>query len=271
MQHEIIYTSKAAKFIVKSVPAMNCSKTTGTKGGSWNFCTHMKSMEKLGPFFNVGLANFIVKYLSPTSLLEFGCGIGLYVDYMSRFAPKIKTAIGIEPENMAAGGVFAQGKWLGHVEPIQLAMDVALVPDDVLQSLGEFDVVLSIEVLEHIPVKYHTRIIEFLVNKTKKFLVFSAAPPKQNGIGHIPEAMKLKSHWISIFSEKGLVHLPEMSTLLSLSCDKIYWYHKKNIFVMGRPAIVNDTEYKYLPIERTKRDINKLFFHIQNNLKKNVI
>lgn len=36
--------------------------------------------------FNRGLATFLTQGVAPTSSLEFGCGLGLYADYIARSA-----------------------------------------------------------------------------------------------------------------------------------------------------------------------------------------
>ena len=97
----------------------------GDQGGHWDHLTHLKVYGCPTPFvppyalgqpdrpghdlrwgsyglnFNVGLATFL-RLLEPTSVLEFGCGIGLYADYLAR--PVAPT------QACPAGGEYTEGK-----------------------------------------------------------------------------------------------------------------------------------------------------------------
>ena len=61
----------------------------------------------------------------------------------------------------------------------------------------QYDLVMTIEVFEHIPSIYHEHIIHALLQATTTYLLFSAAQPGQVGEGHIPSSMKTRLQWIS--------------------------------------------------------------------------
>jgi hypothetical protein len=63
-------------------------------------------------------------HLKPKSTLEFGCGIGLYVDYLTRYNQNLSVAIGIEPNVMSAAGIFGRKHPRAKVAPIGLAMNI---------------------------------------------------------------------------------------------------------------------------------------------------
>jgi 2-polyprenyl-3-methyl-5-hydroxy-6-metoxy-1,4-benzoquinol methylase len=60
----------------------------------------------------------------------------------------------------------------------------------------KYDLVMTIEVLEHIPVEFHHYVIQALTKMTKKWLVVSAAHPGQPGEGHIGPSMKTQKQWM---------------------------------------------------------------------------
>lgn len=60
----------------------------------------------------------------------------------------------------------------------------------------QYELVMTIEVLEHIPVTYHEHIIRALSKATTNYLLFSAAQPGQDGEGHVPASMKTRTQWI---------------------------------------------------------------------------
>lgn len=63
--------------------------------------------------------------------------------------------------------------------------------------------VMTIEVLEHIPVGFHLHVIQALTQATKQYLLFSAAHPGQPGEGHVGPSMKTREQWIEEITRTG--------------------------------------------------------------------
>lgn len=125
-----------------------------------------------------GLARFLAYELQPTSVLEFGCGVGLYIDYLCHKRP-LQRAWGVEPEPMLFdGSVFHSVNKLDAC-PAQLTSNIFSMDDSDLENWGQFDLVYSIEVAEHLQQQQHSRLARFLAARTAKWLVFSAAHPGQ--------------------------------------------------------------------------------------------
>ncbi len=222
---------KWSKFVASNKDN-NLDSHLGENGGEWTWCTHLM---KYGPNFDRGLANFLSGILRPASTLEFGCGIGLYINYIEQFTTNpnkdISKFIGIEPESMIDAGVFGSNP---NFNAHQLAMNIFDTDADILHSLGEFDLVFSSEVAEHIPLKFHDQMYDFLVAKTKKFLVFGAARKGQGGTGHLRESMHEMAYWIQKFEDRGMIHLETLSERLRASCYN-QWDKGQNSFIMANP------------------------------------
>ncbi len=123
-------------------------------------------------------------------ILDVGCGPGTYV------------------EQMLAAGLDAYG----------VDVDPALVPSDRLERLsilddafpsrygGRFDIVLSLEVGEHLPeqlaFEYVKRLVHCLSSTGRRAILFSAAHPGQGGDGHIN--CQPKSYWLALFKFAGM-------------------------------------------------------------------
>lgn len=138
----------------------------GADGNQWTACTHL---EAYGVNFNQGLARFLA-YSIPniTNALEFGCGIGIYVDYLCK-RTNADLVVGIEPEPMVFEGSVFQKVNDTTVCPSQLAINVINAPPDLLRQFQldrEFDLVYSIEVAEHIPRQFHSKIADFLAARS---------------------------------------------------------------------------------------------------------
>jgi hypothetical protein len=83
---------------------------------------------------------------------------------------------------------------------------------------GFFDCVLSFETAEHIDPDGTDQFILNLVNATGKHLLFTAAPPGQDGCGHIN--LHPKEFWIGKFINH-LTYDDEMSATISKAWRKL--------------------------------------------------
>lgn len=81
------------------------------------------------------------------------------------------------------------------------------------KALPLFDLVLSFEVLEHIPRERHERIFDFMVRHAGGFVVLSVARPRQPGSGHI--ACRTKKDVRGELERRGLRYLPRTTARLA--------------------------------------------------------
>jgi len=176
-------------------------------GGSWTVTDHLCAY---GFNWPEPLGRFLTFQLKPKRVLEFGCGLGLTADYLARFGRNTEVTC-IEPQAMLPE-VFATS---GNKQLHHLMVDASKprnTPDfDCIQELQatDFDLVLSLEVLEHVPEHAHTAVLDLLANATTKFLVFAAARVGQAGHGHI--SPRSRRHYILEFKKRGLRYLPRMT------------------------------------------------------------
>jgi SAM-dependent methyltransferase len=194
--------------------------------------------------FDLGLANFLAA-LNPYSALEFGCGIGLYTQYLVQAGVQ-GPVIGLEPNDMSSAGVFNQTK---ATYPRQVLGNVLenLQKQDLINAA---DVVYSIEVAEHIEEAMLPTLVSFLSSKVKRYLIFSAGRPGQGGTGHI--SLKPKMEWINLLERSGLKFLPNLTESMQASCDENNGNHIVNGFVMGK-TISLDRRVTVHKIDRTDR------------------
>merc|ERR1719413_15496 len=119
-------------------------------------------------------------------------------DFVARFAGARVTCV--EPENTLGELIMSlRSDMRGNGELQQLAVNIfseeSKVQSCVNSGALKSDLVYSFEVAEHIPAKFHDRLVSILANATGKWLVFSAARPGQGGTGHIAEALRTKDEW----------------------------------------------------------------------------
>lgn len=166
-------------------------------------------------------------------MFDFGSGLGLYVDYMTQRGGT--EAIGIEPDGtMHVPEIFQRSS---GPKPKALTVNIfKLSPAELNQLrniLGKFELVYSVEVVEHIPRHLHTQFFDFFVTLAKKWILFGASP-HFGGVGHIsPRPIE---EWKSELTSRGMVFMPTMTDALRRACDKNNANHGKDVMLFRVPS-----------------------------------
>jgi len=131
----------------------------------------------------------IVELLRPTSVIDVGCGEGVW---LSKFRESgVQRVLGID-------GDYVDRSRLLISDDEFLALD--LKKSFAEQVENDWDLLVSLEVAEHLPDSSADRFVEQLVALANT-IVFSAAIPGQGGIGHLNE--QWQSYWINKFAHWG--------------------------------------------------------------------
>lgn len=176
-----------------------------------------------GPFFtkisggsrdSAGIVIPVVTSLLPAcaSVVDFGCGTGAWLREFGKHGIGLLRGLDFQ---RAGEGVFL------------------LSPDEFMkadlgqyQSIGRFDLAMSLEVVEHLPRSSAETIVASLTDASD-FVLFSAAVPDQGGDGHINE--QWPSFWHRLFADRGF----EVADILRpkiWSDDRISWWYRQNLF-----------------------------------------
>lgn len=132
--------------------------------------------------FAVRLTKWISDELKPSFVLDLGCGPGTYVDC---FLKKNISCIGYDTDKRVEGKENLKCQSLFDVNETA-------------------DVVLCMEVAEHIDSSKNKQIVESVVNALSPggTLIWTAAKPGQGGVGHIN--CQTKEYWISLFENQDV-------------------------------------------------------------------
>lgn len=162
----------------------------------------------------------IIQKYDPQSVLDVGCGLGTWL--------KVISDCGIDD-------------FLG-VDGIEIAEDSFLVSKNRFQKqnlishwdLGrDFDLILCLEVAEHLPRDSASNFIRCLTNHSD-IIVFSAAVPNQPGQGHIN--CQWINYWQDLFNKYGYACFDEIRpTIWSKSFPE--WWYKQNIFIAKKDEV----------------------------------
>jgi len=163
------------------------------------------------------LAQWINQTLQPKRVLDLGCGPGMYTHALANL------------------GINAQGLDIDQrVDGV-----VQVIRGDLLCLDGQqqADLVMCLEVAEHIDPQYSDKIVDSVVKTIQPGgrLIWTAAQPGQGGVGHINN--RKKEYWLKKFLDRGLIWNLDQQTNLVDYCRMGYhmgWF-VNNVLVMYKP------------------------------------
>jgi len=165
------------------------------------------------------LADAINSFLKPKTVVDTGCGIGVY---MSALEDKKIKCLGIEGSRLAIKYSVVNKR------NIFLA--------DITRKINlnkKFDLVLCIEVAEHIPNSKSN----ILVNNLTSFgdtILFTAAKKGQGGTDHINE--QPSEFWINLFKRNSFILDAKTTEKLKIFCQKkkCIWWITNNLLIFRK-------------------------------------
>jgi cyclopropane fatty-acyl-phospholipid synthase-like methyltransferase len=135
-----------------------------------------------------GIVASIVRHFNPSSAIDIGCGSGEVLQRFKEVGIKAKGA-----DLSSAALEYCRSKGL-DVDRVDLENQ-----NDVRQWRA--DVVLSLEVAEHIPASFADHFVRSLIAMANKAVVITGAPPGQGGTDHVNE--QPYEYWIEKFNRLG--------------------------------------------------------------------
>jgi len=143
------------------------------------------------------LANLIINRWQPKSIIDLGCGTGLYL-----WPFKNRKTLGIDispeafddyvrrlPKEQLIIGDLTSPWIIGQIDTVKKTMDVE-----------KWDLALCIETLEHIEQQYADQVVKNLCSLSD-LLIVTAAGPGQAGTNHLN--LQPLSYWEEKFSQHG--------------------------------------------------------------------
>jgi SAM-dependent methyltransferase len=174
----------------------------------------------------------VMQLVEPRSVVDVGCGSGAW---LAAFADRgVEQILGIDSE---------------AVPP-----DVLAVPSSVmctwdltspLRLDSTFDLVLCLEVVEHLPQDAGVHLISTLTD-LGPFVLFSAAIPQQGGTRHLNE--QWQDYWAEAFADRGYVAVDCLRRKV-WNDPAVAWWYAQNMLLFaekaslrGRPALRRELE-----------------------------
>lgn len=175
---------------------------------------------------------------APASVLDVGCGLGAWLQVAKELGAN--TVQGVD------------GPWIDtSTLTIPAANFLAQSLDTPLSLDHQFDLVMSLEVAEHVSPTAADTFVESLT-RHGDIILFSAAIPYQGGQGHINE--QWPGYWASKFLDRGYQTIDAIRPMI-WSDERVFWWLRQNVLLF-----MNQTALERFPdfAEETVDDFNSL-------------
>ena len=162
----------------------------------------------------------IISLLRPASVVDVGCGLGTWLRGFTDCG--IRDILGLDNPDIDRNLLFIE-------EEHFLGLDLR----QPFQLDRTFDLVLCLEVAEHLPAESADNLVENLCNLGDS-VVFSAAIPGQGGQNHINE--QWPTYWIEKFAARGLEVYDVLRPQIWFNSRVNVWY-RQNMLLFSREKI----------------------------------
>ncbi len=159
----------------------------------------------------------ILDIFSPKSVIDIGCGLGSWL--------KVFKELGVN-DILGVDGEYVKRNLLNIKKNEFISADLSKK----FNIKKKYDLVLSLEVAEHIPEKNSDTFIENLVNHGN-LILFSAAIPFQCGQNHLNE--QWPEYWDTKFKKFGY-SVYDIIRPKIWDNEKIEYYYRQNMFVYAK-------------------------------------
>jgi len=165
-------------------------------------------------------AKILIKHFHPKSVIDIGCGAGVY---LKEFQRQRIIILGYDGSLAAKKNSLVGQKIKLHdlCQPLKLRQ--------------RFDLCLCLEVAEHLPAKCANTLIKTLCHLANT-IIFTAATPGQGpiSIGHINE--QLHQYWIKKFKEQDFNLNKTLTKKIKQEMKKqqVIWWLSKNLMIFQK-------------------------------------
>lgn len=159
----------------------------------------------------------ILELIHPRSVIDVGCGVGTWLSVFKECG--VRDIMGVD-------GDYMDKKMLQIPQERFLSFDLS----EPLRMDRQFDLVVSLEVAEHLPSKCAERFVDSLV-RLGPVILFSAAIPFQGGVHHINE--QWPDYWVKYFQQKEYVVIDCIREKVWQNNNVEMWY-AQNILMFVR-------------------------------------
>lgn len=175
------------------------------------------------------LVPFVINLTNPKSVLDIGCGTGTWLKIFEQNG--IYDIYGLDGEYVDISKLCISTSKFASVD-LRSSIDLK----------RKFDVLLCLEVAEHIEENYAVELINTL-ERHGDTIIFSAAIPSQGGQNHVNEQQP--EYWSLKFESFGYKFIDVIRPSFWQNTD-IDWWYRQNIFVVTRDKALLEKYSNYI-------------------------
>lgn len=179
---------------------------------------------------------WIIQLLSPQSVIDVGCGTGTWLSVFELHG--VSDILGVD------------GDWVPE-NRLEISREHFQIMDlcQPIESSTQFDLVLSLEVAEHLPLADADRFIAYLTS-LGSVILFSAAIPGQGGTNHLNE--QWPAYWISLFEKNDYCCIDCVRGKFWTD-ETVAWYYAQNTFFF-----VAKDQFNHYPLLQQEENLQSL-------------
>lgn len=167
----------------------------------------------------------VIELIQPKSVLDVGCGSGNWLAVFNKFG--VEDYVGVDGDYVNQEALqIPRDRFIGHDLKTPLTFD------------RSFDLVMSVEVAEHLPYEFAEPFIRSLT-QLSPVVMFSAAIPNQGGVGHINE--QWLEYWVELFQQQGY---------LAIDCLRDKFWNNEQVkpwYAQNLMLFVQETKLPHYP------------------------
>ena len=158
----------------------------------------------------------VLNITKPLSVVDVGCGVGTWLRIFKKQG--CKRILGIDRDEVPRKSLQIE-----ESEFLATQLEVESIP----AIAGRFDLVVSLEVAEHLNPSVASRFVQTLT-ELGPIVLFSAAIPHQGGVHHVNE--QWQDYWRQLFAERGYSCFDVIRPMIWDNAKVYYWY-RQNTFL----------------------------------------
>jgi len=173
----------------------------------------------------------VCELVKPNSVVDVGCGLAQWLYVFKSYG--VKDILGIDGAHVPRGELYVNKENF---------LEYNLEAGQSFKLNKKFELVVSLEVAEHISVNSADGFVKMLTS-LGDCILFSAAIPNQTGENHVNE--QPHSYWKKKFEDQGF-HMLDILRPLIWNNEKVNWWYRQNIFIVvkeSHPLYADDKRY----------------------------
>jgi SAM-dependent methyltransferase len=164
----------------------------------------------------------VLDLVKPQSVVDVGCGIGVFLRVFQSHG--VRDLLGVDGAHVKSADLQIKPEMFRAVD---LERPVAVE--------RQFDLVVSLEVAEHIQPANAAQFVSSLT-QLGKVVLFSAAIPFQGGVDHVNE--QWPDYWAKLFAARGFRVVDCLRGQL-WNDEAVYWHYRQNVLLFAADAALD--------------------------------